>query len=137
MFNIDNEKYITSMVDMREDNQYVIPLYVKMYKERYSLDELNQITDFSPSGFKVGFGSNINPFSSNSFITEFILDFDVVRTCTGENNLSGKYIVFESGYVNNDTLMHDQINSYVQLLESHIKDNISKIKQNIAESDNH
>lgn len=134
MFDINDKELIKRIIDKRNDDEYVIPLYVKIYNNTYSLLELDSITDYNPSSFKVGFGSSSSIFTKNSFITEYSFDFDIVNVFgifSPSLNLNVLYNVFESTYVEECSDMHKQINYYVGLLEDRISKQVDIIKKEL------
>jgi hypothetical protein len=79
MFDVNNKDIIVKLI-MTKDDDIVIPLYVKIYNMRYSILELNDITDFDASSFKVGFGTSTSFLLKNSFPDKNIFDFDNIST---------------------------------------------------------
>ena len=72
MFDINDKETIIKIIKQRSDDEYVIPLYVKIYNKTYSILELDSIKDFNQSSFKVGFGTASSMFMKNSFPKLFV-----------------------------------------------------------------
>lgn len=125
MFDSTNIDYIKRVIDSRESYEYVIPLYVKIFNKNFSILELDDIDNYDSSTFKIGFGSSISILSKNSFISKFIYEFNFIQRFNEynyEENCDTAYIIFESGYVDNSSVMHEQINQYVDILSNKVKE---------------
>lgn len=125
MFDSTNIDYIKRVIDSRESYEYVIPLYVKIFNKKFSILELDDIDNYDSSTFKIGFGSSISILSKNSFISKFIYEFNFIQRFNEynyEENCDTAYIIFESGYVDNSSVMHEQINQYVDILSNKVKE---------------
>lgn len=140
MFDMNNKELVKKIIDQRDDDEYVIPLYVKIYNEKFSILELDNITDISPSSFKVGFGSSSSIFTKNSFISKYAMDFETInvfKVFDNDNNVDVLYNIFETGFVTENSDMHIQINDYVQMLMDRISDSVSiKRKKMLEDLDN-
>lgn len=133
MFNINDNDLIKKIIDSKTDEQCVIPLYIKIFNNTYSLLEINDIKDFSPSIFKLGFGTSSSIFNHNSYISDNIQSFQNYRIFTvydDNNQVNVNYYVFESNYVDNEDVSDTckQINDYIELIGNHIDNNV-KIKK--------
>lgn len=133
MFNINDNDLIKKIIDSKTDEQCVIPLYIKIFNNTYSLLEINDIKDFSPSIFKLGFGISSSIFNHNSYISDNIQSFQNYRIFTvydDNNQVNVNYYVFESNYVDNEDVSDTckQINDYIELIGNHIDNNV-KIKK--------
>jgi hypothetical protein len=144
MFDIENEEALRNIIDQRDEQYYVIPLYVNINNCKYALWELNQVTSFSPSIMKVGFGSSVSVFMKQSFLTEHMYDFPIVKMFHHfdyEENVNTEYVVFESGFLTDEeveqSVMHEQIQTYVKALservEKHVTEYRIQLRKQIAE----
>lgn len=125
MFDSTNIDYIKRVINSRESYEYIIPLYVKIFNKNFSILELDDIDNYDSSTFKIGFGSSISILSKNSFISKFIYEFNFIQRFNEynyEENCDTAYIIFESGYVDNSSVMHEQINQYVDILSNKVKE---------------
>lgn len=135
MFDIENREMIVKIIENCKPDEYVIPLYVRIYDKYYSITEMDEIEDFNPSAFKVGFGSACSMFRKNSFPSKYTYEFDntfVFNEFDEERNVYVRYIVFESDGISNNTEDHpiyEQINEYCDMLFNYIKDRVMKIKK--------
>lgn len=141
MFDIENNELIMRLIDMREDNEIIIPLYVQVYGKRYSILEMDEITvRFTEGAFKVGFGTADALFMKNSFPTNRASEFDVINVFTSyDDNMDRniRYMVFETGDVDteaNDTL-RDQVHEYYQMLFKHVWNNVDKHIKKLLSTD--
>lgn len=122
-------EWVKKVINMRDD-KIVIPLYVQIYGEKYSLLKLDTIKKrFSPSAFKIGYGTADALFMENSFPVDRIHDFDIVTVFTEYDNQQERtirYLVFESGDIDlsesddNDKLSHE-ISEYFGMLYDRVK----------------
>ena len=122
MFDVNNKDIIVKLI-MTKDDDIVIPLYVKIYNMRYSILELNDITDFDASSFKVGFGTSTSFLLKNSFPDKNIFDFDNISTFIEfDEKLNSNiiYRVFESAHANGGDVVHKQINKYYEMLNNYV-----------------
>lgn len=127
----DDKNWIMDIINRRDDDMIVIPLYVQIYGKRFSILELDKINKrFDTGSFKVAYGTADALFMSNSFPVERARDFDVVTVFTeydNEKDRRVRYMVFECGDVdvdvdeeNPDTL-NSQIHSYYEALYNRVK----------------
>lgn len=149
-FMFEDKDYIKNLVNQRDDDQIVIPLYIQIYGKKYSLLELKDVkVRFTEGAFKVGYGTADALFMPNSFPVKRINDFDVITVFTEYDNVKDRtirYMVFESGnidppadeYINFDTEENDklseQIRTYFEMLYNHTKNVVDEyFKSLIAE----
>ena len=101
MFIFDHD-LIMKLIKQRKSDAYVAPMYVRIYNDRYCLNELNQITNFNPSAFKVGFGVHVSLLDKFSFPNSLMHQFDPITAFTNfdeEKQLSERFIIFETGQI--------------------------------------
>ena len=81
IFMLENRDWIKNLVNMRDEDTIIIPLYIQIYGQKYSLLNLDEIKKrFSPSAFKIGYGTADAWFMKNSFPVNRINDFDLIDT---------------------------------------------------------
>jgi hypothetical protein len=133
MFDIYNEQRIAKLIDGRIPNSFVEPLYVKIYNDRYGIDELNDITDFNPSAFKVGFGSSLGLFIRNPINMKDLIGLDVVnkfKLYKEDLQCEHVYYIFEIGIFGDfDNALYQQMEYYYKELRKHIEDRCNEIKK--------
>ena len=116
---------IKDIIKSRDEDSYVIPLYVKIYNKTYDMLELDTIKEYDESSFKVGFGSSTKLLMKNSFMDKYKFEFDFVDKFEHydyEENKAVSYIIFESYNVDSDvSIIHKQVNLYVDALRVRIK----------------
>lgn len=129
MFDLENHELITKLVNMRDDGEYVIPLYVQVYGKRYGILELDQITDrFTRNIFKVGFGVSNGLFVKDSFPPYELEYFNVVKSFICHDEETGADVctsVIETGDVamymdRASDPLRGQISDYYNLLYDHV-----------------
>lgn len=149
-FMFEDKDYIKNLVNQRDDDQIVIPLYIQIYGKKYSLLELKDVkVRFTEGAFKVGYGTADALFMPNSFPINRIRDFDVITVFTeydDKKDRTIRYMVFESGnidppadeYINfdkeEDDKLSEQIRTYFEMLYNHTKNVVDEyFKSLIAE----
>lgn len=105
MFNIEDKETIMKLIDIRNKDELVVPVYLRVGNNTYYLSEVDEITSCSPSIFKVGFGSSDSVFIRNKFPKNKLINFTNPRTFTNfneEEQCATEYITFESSYLEYD-----------------------------------
>lgn len=136
MFDYNNEQ-LKRIIDLR--NNEVIPLYFVIMGVKYKLPEINDIENFNPSGFKVGFGTSTSLFNKSSRNWRYIVnDVDCVGKFEYEdevNNSIDTYYIFEtSGFDDASSTsnklydMHEEINTYIDMIFNKLKE-VSETKR--------
>ena len=118
MFNMDDQDLIREWIDERKSGAYVSPLYVRNYNDRYSIMELKDITNFNPSGFRVGFGIHVSIMDRFSFPNSLMSNFECMTAFSHYNdeyNTNERYIVLEIGNEVDDVL-NSGINTNIETL---------------------
>lgn len=140
MFDMGNEEIIMKLIDERDKNCYVIPLYVHINNQRYNLWELKEIDNFSRNTIKVGFGSSRGLMISSPFPKDCVYEFEMTFTTRNydyEKDVETFYYVFESGFLSEEELkddIHKQIQTYVEQLAEYVNQIVQeKRKQRIQE----
>ncbi len=119
MFCLENKDMIMSIIDQRKEDAILIPVYVKVGNKVYSILDMEDIINCSPSIFKVGFGSSDSIFMKKRFPKKRLIEFDNPRIfgkfdedlqCTTE------YILFEASYSEGEDQIDDEINMWSSLL---------------------
>ena len=130
-FMFEDKDYIKNLVNQRDDDQIVIPLYVQIYGKKYSLLELRDVkVRFTEGAFKVGYCTADALFMPNSFPINRIRDFDVITVFTeydDKKDRTIRYMVFESGNIDlpdveEEDKLSEEICSYFDMLYTHVKD---------------
>ncbi|MBR5297013.1 MAG: hypothetical protein IKU29_03985 [Parabacteroides sp.] len=126
---INDKDKIRKIIDMREDDEIVIPLYVQINGKRYEILEMNKINvRFNPYTFNVGFGTSDSLFIKNSFPVNRINEFKLIEgfNIQDEDTLANiRYTIFESGYIDNvkdDDVLGNNINKYFECLYDKCKE---------------
>lgn len=123
---------IKRIIDSRKNE--IIPLYVVIMGIKYSLLELDNIENFNPSGFKVGYGTSTSLFNKSSkywrYVSYNVNCVDNFKIEDVVNTSYDTYYVFESNRFNDEDIkneMYEEINEYFDMLFEFIK-SISMIK---------
>lgn len=99
MFDIDNHEKIMELISAKHPDAYVIPIYVQLYHERYGIDELKEVKQFNPAGFRVGFGAKISMFDKHSFPPDKMFAYEIETVFSHFNdklNTDEKFVVFST-----------------------------------------
>lgn len=118
MFDVMDKEYIISMIRNKKDNAFIIPLYVKVYNQTYTIHELNDIPMFNPSGFRVGYGAIVSMFDKFSFPQDKMFRFECIDAFNMHNekyNVDEKFIVIESGIFTDDDEFDESDPLYEQM----------------------
>lgn len=137
MFDINNKDLIRKIIDTKTSDQFVIPLYIKIYNNTYSVLEMDDISEYNHHAFKIGFGACTSLFNYNPYIPKYLIEFsnrNMFNVYDEEQMISIQYYTFESDYINDETSeLHKQINFYVDMIEKHIADIVKKKKRLIID----
>jgi hypothetical protein len=137
----EDKDYIKNIVGMRDDDAIVIPLYIQIYGQKYSLLELDTIKKrFSRSAFKVGYATADALFMNNSFPVNRIDEFDLVNTFTEYDESMERqirYTVFESGDVDvkEDDKLGEEIHMYFECLFNNVKERVDAHFKSLIEQE--
>lgn len=134
MFDINaNQDYIVKVIQSRNKTQYIIPIYVKVYNDTFSMLQLGDMRDFNPSAFKVGFGAVSSLFDKKSFPTQYAFDVDIKASFNVHDEITGentRYMVFESSDVDPEiSEFHNEIHQYYGMLNDYVRDMVSVYKK--------
>jgi hypothetical protein len=141
-FMLEDRNWIKTVVDMRDADAIVIPLYIQIYGKKYSILDMNSIKKrFAPSAFKIGYGTADSMFMKNSFPVNRINEFDLIDTFyeyDSENDINVRYTVFESGDVDDieSNKLNQEIHMYFDLLFNNVKENVDAYFKSLIESEN-
>jgi hypothetical protein len=141
-FMLEDRNWIKTVVDMRDADAIVIPLYIQIYGKKYSILDMNSIKKrFAPSAFKIGYGTADSMFMKNSFPVNRINEFDLIDTFyeyDSENDINVRYTVFESGDIDDieSNKLNQEIHMYFDLLFNNVKENVDAYFKSLIESEN-
>jgi hypothetical protein len=131
------------IVNMRDEDQIIIPLYVQIYGKKYSLLELDQIkVRFVEATFKVAYGTADALFMPNSFPVNRVRDFDIINVFTEYDNVKDRtirYMTFESGDVDvkEDNKLDEQIHMYFEALFNRVKEIVNNYFKSLIAQEEH
>ena len=136
-----DKEYVKKLVNMRDDDKIVIPLYIQIFGKKYSLLQLDAVKKrFSKNIFKVGYATADALFMNNSFPVNRIGEFDLIDTFTEydtdmERNI--RYTVFESGDVDvkEDNELDNEIHMYFDCLFNRVKSHVDEHFKSLIEQD--
>lgn len=125
--NMSDEEFIKTLVESRDPNNFVIPLYVKVANKEYALLDMNDIQmKVSKSAFKVGFASKYSITEINdSFPTKLLYNFNIMNhfiVTDPETKFNTEYIILEESYfdeMSDDSLLnkiYEEMNRWIDLL---------------------
>lgn len=145
-FMFEDKDYIKNLVNQRDDDQIVIPLYVQIYGKKYSLLELKDVkVRFTEGAFKVGYCTADALFMPNSFPINRIRDFDIITVFTeydDKKDRTIRYMVFESGNIDLPDVeekdkLSEEICSYFDMLYTHVKDVVDEYFKSLIAQEEH
>ena len=118
----EDKDYIKNIVGMRDDDAIVIPLYIQIYGQKYSLLELDTIK------------------MNNSFPVNRIGEFDLVNTFTEYDESMERqirYTVFESGDVDvkEDDKLGEEIHMYFECLFNNVRERVDAHFKSLIEQE--
>lgn len=144
MFNIEDKETIMNLIDIRNKDEMILPIYLRIGNNSYFLSEVDEIVSCSPSIFKVGFGSSDSVFVRNKFPKHKLINFNNVKIFShfdDDKQCSTEYFVFESSDLEYDkTDLTNEINRWYHLLldfvmkhvENNKKERIKKIMEELS-----
>ena len=139
MFDFDNTEYMMKVIDKKDVGMLVIPMYVKIYNDTFSMLELGDMTQYNPSAFKVGFGCCSGIGIRDSFPNAELLNYDIIKVFNNvdpDTGVSCKYLVLESnGNVDMDTIVGKQISMYVNALKNRCKSIVDVYRKSLIVED--
>lgn len=139
---LEDRTWVKNLINARDDDEIIIPLYVQIYGKKYPLLKLDEIKKrFSPSAFKVGYGTADAWFMKNSFPVHRISEFDLVDTFSeydSKNERNIRYTVFESGDVDTseENKLNEEIHMYFDLLFNNVKERVDAYFKSLIKSEN-
>jgi hypothetical protein len=123
MFNINDKDMVVSIIEKRNKGDMLIPVYLKVGNTAYSLLEVDDIPDCSPSIFKVGFGTSISVFTRNKFPKNELINFSSPTLFTrfdDDKQAAVEYILFESADMPDGKPIYDEINKWYDILLDYV-----------------
>ena len=116
----------------RNEQETVLPVYVIIGGEKYSLFEIDSIENCSRGIFKVGFVSGSSIFGKNNFPENRLFEFDTQKVFTEydpDKNVEYKCYVLETGFLMRNDALAKEVNSWIDIIFNHIMENVNKIKK--------
>lgn len=137
MFDTSDRNLITKIINTKTNDQLVIPLYIKMGNKYYSILEMNDISDFSPFDFKLGFGTCTSVFTKNNYIKTHLTDYqnyNIFNIYDDNKQLYINYFTFESGVIeNSQSEFNKQINNWLDIISNHLNQITSKKRKDLID----
>lgn len=135
MFDINARGLIALLIDESKlSSMYVVPLYVRIYQDRYRLCEMEQSATQNPTSLRVGFGAKISIFDKHSFPKDAMFQFDNVSTFVLYNDdkqVDEKYIVFESGKITEEELSNDKLSDVCRQINKEVAFYYNMLKERL------
>lgn len=133
MFDVNDKDSIIKLIESRRTNdEVIIPVYVRVGNKVFSLTELDDITNCSPSIFKIGFGTSDSIFVRNKFPKNRLIDFYNVKLFTifdDDKQCAVEYITFESSDVNGESVVDEQINKWYYMILEHVMNHVNELRK--------
>lgn len=126
--NLTDNEFQKTLIDSRNEDQTLIPLYVIVCNQKYSVLDLDTIERrVTPYQFKVAFGtSNSVIVRSNNFPVRMLYNFNVETIFSSvdpDTDIQTDYFILEeslfAGIIEEDPVLrklYDEINNWIQLL---------------------
>ena len=127
--NLTDHEFLAGLInEHRSENQYVIPIYVKIFDEKFPILDLDQIkSKIAKSSFKVGFGTCSSVLTkSNNFPTEKLYNFNVEETFVMpayEYDIDYNFFIIEESYTDISNMepglvysIYEEMNKWIDLL---------------------
>lgn len=134
MFDIDDNDRIMELINKRKDGAYVMPLYIKLYNNRIDIRDIDEIDNFIPSAFKIGFGAKYGVMNKAQFPINYIMNFDIIKKFNHFDekiNNDVQCFVFESSepYSNINHDIFEQMNYYYWIIRDYLENRMKKINE--------
>ena len=140
VFDMDDNDRIVELIGKRKREAYVIPLYIRIYNNRYDLRDIDEIDNFIPSAMRIGFGAMYGVLNKTQFPIKYIDQFDIVKKFNQFDerfNVDYQYFVFESSdpYWNINHDIFEQVDYYYWMIRNYLEERMKIIrKKRIEES---
>lgn len=133
MFDVNDKETVMKLINTKKNDELIVPIYVRVGKETYSLIDIHDIPDCSPSIFKVGFGSCNSVFNRLKFPNDKLVYFSDVSLFTHfdeDKQTAIQYITFESSDMEDDgDILIQNINKYYDMLLDYTMNIVSNTKK--------
>lgn len=135
MFDINNEKLIMELIDLKKLNtgNIVVPIYIKIGNDCYGLNEINDISFCTPSMLRIIVGSFKNVFSPYGFPDTDLMKFSNVRKYNvfdDESQVYTDYVTFETSYIDEPSNpLEENINKWYEMICDKVMDNVESIRK--------
>lgn len=121
--NLTDHEFIKSLVDDRKDKEILVPLYVKVYNNKYSLLDIKNVDKkISINQFKIGFGTSKGSIPKpNDFPVSQLIKFNCEETfkdIDDETGIETNYFIIEEGLRDpeDDDKVIEEINYWIERL---------------------
>ena len=124
MFDITNQEMVSKLINQRGKDEIVTPVCVKVGNNYYSLLEMDEINDCSPSIFKICFGTSDSVFIRKKFPKNRLFDFNdvkIFKIFDDDKQCLVEYITFDaSDMIDDDSELIKEINKWYELLLEYV-----------------
>lgn len=134
MFDLNNLDLITNIIDSRDPRSYIIPIYVKIYNNKMTFDEIPDIQIFNPAAFRVGFGTSNSIFINNSLSSALIVKLNGIKAFNqykSDSSSYTKYFIFEDAFYSEDAI--DDMYNFIKKDNVNVADEFVKLVVEINE----
>ena len=133
-FDMSDDDRIVELIKKRKDGAFVMPLYIRIYNNRYDIRDIDLIDNFIPSAMRIGFGGMYGVLNKTQFPIKYINQFDIVRKFNHFDevlNNDVQYFVFESSdpYWNIDHDIFEQIDYYYWMIREYLEERMKEIRR--------
>lgn len=137
MFDLSNNENIKKLINSIDVGCKVFPLYVNINGDLFTILELDQIKQYYPSSFKVGFGLLFNPSDKRSIRIDDLTYFNIIKcfdSFDANRNTNIKYYVIETSENNINKDFIKEMNGYIELLRDKCKTVYDNYRKTLLES---
>ena len=137
--NLTDTNFQKDVIDSRNEDQFLVPLFVVVCNQRYSILDIDMIKQIVPSQFKVAFGTSNSVISKpNNFPTRLSYNFNIENIFSIVDPITESqtdyFILIESLEDTNEEdellkTLYEEINYWIKLLYDTITSRIEHSKE--------
>lgn len=143
MFDLKDRFSIQKLIDSRDSSHILIPLYVRINKEIYPILEMDKANTFTPSSFKIGYGTSNSIFIPNSFDQSKLMHFNAIDAFWSyniESDMAVRYTIFETGRWDDDideedSILCKDINLYYNILSQYVSNVVQEKRKKLIQEE--
>ena len=139
MFDISDNNKIKNIIECidSDSGSKVFPLYVRIGDDTFTLLELDNIKQYYPSLFKVGFGMLYNEYDKRSIKVSDTYLFNIIKTFDMfdiDRNIVTKYFIVETSESDINNNIVKDMNEYITMLREKCESVYYAYRKRLVES---